>query len=526
MRMKKRNLKLLGVLFASSIIAAGCISSHDRNSSEYANYRKAGGILTYWEWKQAGSPNAPLVKSKDVKVLSASVDKNGHVIIVLSNGQTIDAGECPVPEKERKFSVSFYCGDSIVSKKEVKRGDKLSKPILDTLVVRGWFLDTEKTKRWDFDKDIVEENITLYADISGAQVSGVALVDNILNIPFLNRKFIYGKPYSLPVPLDYSSEYVFSSWMYEGKPIDISGIWNIPKHATLFASWKRIEEGFHPNRFGFYPQTLVKDKNLIKQLSKICDSKNIIEDEKKKRHSTASGDYNYVGNIHLEYDGFRYKRFAWKAGRDESGKYSRDGVSFKDIASPKNTYFFKIEPIEWHEFDFKGEHFAISKKVLDMWWAMRNKNPYADGKQLNDYTYSHFRNRMNGNSLSNLDAKDQYSRSYFDTDFIISEKQKSYIVPHFKNDKLFFLNKEECNALKAKNPIFLKGETSDHALAYMVANKVSADRKYMEWMTRDAASDSKNLNTYMWRLDEKGAFDDWYEVDQWGGVRPAIKIKK
>ena len=528
--MKNRKLKIVGFGIASLAVTMLTVSSLEISPKEmiansYFEYRKAGGTSSYYEWLEAGSPKYPSMKEdksskkeKPLKVVYTRFDKNGHLFVTLSDGRELDAGDFGYKKVKAACDVKFFCGDTLVKKETVTMDEKLTQPILDTFSIKGWYLDQELTKKWDFDSMKVQGPITLYGDYK-ANCSYVSLLDEVAGNKFELRKFVFGYKYALPVPYDYSSEHVFSSWLYNDKPIDLRGTWKIPSHATLRAKWVKKEK-FDYRQFGYYPQTAVTDKKLIRRLNEVYESGLGI-----KKHSLETQGYGakYVGNTYIEYDGMRYKRFEW-FGNHPGGSASyrfRNGSRVRDISSTP-TFYFKVEPIEWKVFNTrKGKTLAVTKKVLDVWWAMWNIRPYADNHSLNDYAYSNIRNWMNGNHSSDIPTRDRYNYSLFDTDLTLGKKEYDSLLSHYKSDKLFLLSKEECEDLK-NGGNSLRAESSDHALAYQ-STEASSDYQYMSWVTRESLVWSNDR--WYWRVKSNGEFGDDYRVDYWGAVRPAIRIK-
>lgn len=66
------------------------------------------------------------------------------------------------------FTVNFYDGDDLVDTKLVAQGNKVTAPTTMSpepgYVFGGWYKDNELKETWDFNNDLVNENINLYAD--------------------------------------------------------------------------------------------------------------------------------------------------------------------------------------------------------------------------------------------------------------------------------------------------------------------------------------------------------------------------
>jgi len=98
--------------------------------------------------------------------ISASSSQLYPAGTVCSDG-TVDEKAKPEEDIREEFKVTFdTMGGTPVSAVSVKSGDKLAKPAdptRDGFSFTGWFTDEACTKAWDFDKNEVSSNMTLYA---------------------------------------------------------------------------------------------------------------------------------------------------------------------------------------------------------------------------------------------------------------------------------------------------------------------------------------------------------------------------
>ena len=113
--MKHRNFKFLVLLMIAFSFSNGCSSPRDDYDYEnYISYRVDGGKLSYFEWVEASRPKASKQVTKDnISISSVKVDKRGHLIITLTNGNIYDGGKLP-PKKKKYYSVNFYCDDVLI----------------------------------------------------------------------------------------------------------------------------------------------------------------------------------------------------------------------------------------------------------------------------------------------------------------------------------------------------------------------------------------------------------------------------
>lgn len=100
-----------------------------------------------------------------ISITETYINDNGHLIIVLSSGEEIDAGQ--IVDKTI-LTVKFYCDDLLVETKNVIRGEKVSKPELEDFIVDNWYIDEELTNKWVFYGYIVTEDMCLYGDFVAA----------------------------------------------------------------------------------------------------------------------------------------------------------------------------------------------------------------------------------------------------------------------------------------------------------------------------------------------------------------------
>lgn len=117
---------------------------------------QADTIVGTFQLRVTGTSGASLITNQDSFV--ALKDGSGRYESLGRDLQVIVSMEC---------TVSFECnGGSEISAVKVALGDKVAppqNPVKDGFVFAGWFKDIELTEPWDFEKDTVESNITLYA---------------------------------------------------------------------------------------------------------------------------------------------------------------------------------------------------------------------------------------------------------------------------------------------------------------------------------------------------------------------------
>lgn len=117
-------------------------------------------ILTSDGWQLSGNIKGS-TGNTGLSIESAYIDNNGDLLVVLSNGETINAGHIIDMDEH---TVSFYCGDLLVSTQTVKHGEKVSNPTLEDFVVNHWYIDREFEHEWLYYGCVVTEDMSLYGD--------------------------------------------------------------------------------------------------------------------------------------------------------------------------------------------------------------------------------------------------------------------------------------------------------------------------------------------------------------------------
>ena len=94
-----------------------------------------------------------------VSVESANIDENGDLIITLSNGEVINAGNI---NNTNKYTVKFYCDELLVDTQLVEHGKKITLPELEDFTVKHWYIDKEFEYEWLWYGCVVTEDMSLY----------------------------------------------------------------------------------------------------------------------------------------------------------------------------------------------------------------------------------------------------------------------------------------------------------------------------------------------------------------------------
>ena len=151
--------------------------------------------------------------------------------------------------------------------------------------------------------------------------------------------------------------------------------------------------------FGRYPQTVVTDTNLIKELDKI----------------TITNEFGYI-----EYNGNEYKKQV--ADRWNSNSIFQNGNEVVDGA----TYYFKVEPIKWRVLETSnGSYKLLSEYILDVqkFYTSISKRT-LNGQKIyeNNYEYSTIRAWLNGYNGTSYGVEDYTNKGFIDIAFTEEEQ--------------------------------------------------------------------------------------------------------
>ena len=99
----------------------------------------------------------------EVEIVSSKIDENNHLILTLSNGRKLDAGIAKqVEDKTGRYRVVLDYGEEV--KIVYSENYKLAEPAVpekEGYIFLYWYSDS--LEKWDFEKDRVTEDMTLYA---------------------------------------------------------------------------------------------------------------------------------------------------------------------------------------------------------------------------------------------------------------------------------------------------------------------------------------------------------------------------
>ena len=176
--------------------------------------------------------------------------------------------------------------------------------------------------------------------------------------------------------------------------------------------------------FGRYPQTVVSDENLIKELEKI----------------TETNSFGYI-----EYNGEEYKKHV--ADRFNSNSIFQNG---NEVVEGK-AYYFKVEPIKWRVLKASdGSYKLLSEYLLDtpQFYTLKNDRT-INGTTIypNNYEYSNIRAWLNGYNGTSYGVEDYTNKGFIDIAFTEKEKAiiKTTLVDNSVSSTGDSTNKYACN---------------------------------------------------------------------------------
>jgi len=155
--------------------------------------------------------------------------------------------EISEPSYRPSYIITFDSnGGSEVTPEEVNEGEMIKTPATPTkqgYTFAGWYKDKELSEAWDFAKDVVTENITLYAKWSKIEISGpnyIITFDSNGGSEVTPEEVKEGEMIKTPATPT-KQGYTFAGW-YKDK--ELSEAWDfkkdiVIKNITLYAKWKK-----------------------------------------------------------------------------------------------------------------------------------------------------------------------------------------------------------------------------------------------------------------------------------------------
>ncbi|WP_026518027.1 leucine-rich repeat protein [Butyrivibrio sp. MC2021] len=214
-------------------------------------------------------------------------------------------------------TVTFIMKDGSQQRIHIKKKALLTPdrcPVIEGVKEQNWYLDEERTIKWNFDEDTVDDDVTLYCEIGRFKIDfdtdGAGTIDS-MTIPEGTK---------VPEPAELQKEgYTFCGWY---KDSTFSQEWDFEKNTvsedmTLFAKWVATKidlndrdtsisiEIVHPYSYAYtgkaiIPQVIVRDGDLVltektdykisfKNNKLACDPETTTVDDSKKPQVIVQG---------------------------------------------------------------------------------------------------------------------------------------------------------------------------------------------------------------------------------------------
>ena len=316
--------------------------------------------------------------------------------------------------------------------------------------------------------------------------------------------------------------------------------------------------------FGYWPQTLERDENVIAKLNEIAGKPPLPRDKENPFNWESHEGTTYMWQKIVIYNGTKYLGVQMNDYR-ASGVYSLRSYIMKNGYSTGEVYWFKYEPIKWRILTTSGNSaFIMSDIALDsfsiqpdrkeenrdgLYASYNNSTGVPDGTYANNWEYCFLRRWLNEtfynevfNGLQKEIIKtmklDNSARSCNPNEY---PKYYGYGENAGKNkfadqckdtdDKIFLLSLRDITTtaygfnkdVLAKDPA-RNLQATDFAKLHGAPMNTN-DKKYVTWYTRSPAPANGNQGYATFVLDRhaKGAIDST-DLTPDGGVVPALWI--
>ena len=322
--------------------------------------------------------------------------------------------------------------------------------------------------------------------------------------------------------------------------------------------------------FGYWPQTLERDENVVAKLNEIAGKPPLPRDKENPFNWESHEGTTYMWQKIVIYNGTKYLGVQMNDYR-ASGVYSLRSYIMKNGYFTGEVYWFKYEPIKWRILTTSGNSaFIMSDIALDAFWLEPNrreagfyngeygifrgtKESDVDGTYANNWEYCFLRRWLNEtfyNEVFNdlqkeiikttrLDNSarscnpDEYPTYYPNTYSSQNKPGENKYAAQCKDtdDKIFLLSLRDITTtaygfnkdVLAKDPA-RNLQATDFAKLHGAPMNTN-DKKYVTWYTRSPAPANGNQGYATFVLDRhaKGAMGSIDLVPD-GGVVPALWI--
>ena len=318
--------------------------------------------------------------------------------------------------------------------------------------------------------------------------------------------------------------------------------------------------------FGYFPQTLERDENVIAKLNEMAKNIPVFNDIDKPENWAYYENSKDIWYIDLIYSGTKYRGIYMKEFRPTiHGSLGYSYISANHYTK-RQVYWFKVEPIKWRILTTSNNSaYLMSDVALDAFWLEPNRyqgfyneeygvfrtdqNGNMDGTYANNWEYCFLRRWLNetfyNEVFNDLQKKiiqttqlDNSARSSNPNDYPTyygygenAGKNKYADQCKDTNDKIFLLSLRDITTtaygfnkdVLAKDPA-RNLQASDYA-KFRGAPMDIYEEKYVTWYTRSPSPANGNQGYATFVLDRhaKGAIDSTSLVPD-GGVVPALWI--
>ncbi len=316
--------------------------------------------------------------------------------------------------------------------------------------------------------------------------------------------------------------------------------------------------------FGYWPQTLERDENVIAKLNEMAGKPPLPRDKENPYNWESHEGTTYMWQKIVIYNGTKYLGVQMNDYR-ASGVYSLRSYIMENGYFTGEVYWFKYEPIKWRILTTSGNSaYIMSDIALDsfsmqpdrkeenrdgLYASYNNSTGVPDGTYANNWEYSFIRSWLNEtfyNEVFNDLQKEIIKTAHLDNTARSSNpndypKYYGYAENAGKNkfadqckdtdDKIFLLSLRDITTtaygfnkdVRAKDPA-RNLQATDFAKLHGAPMNTN-DKKYVTWYTRSPSPANGNQGYATFVLDRhaKGAIDSVDLVPD-GGVVPALWI--
>lgn len=202
--------------------------------------------------------------------------------------------------------------------------------------------------------------------------------------------------------------------------------------------------------FGSYPQSQVKDSNLLLNLNKLKLNWNSYDYYVGKNAYNSMAQSNFMKYADVSYKGARYRAVTFNQYRPDSSiglvADALKAQQYKNGFEVNKMYWFKYEPIKWHLLDDKNG-LMLSVDILDA-QPFSNTVYEKAGEYYNNSDCSVYVNDYYTSSVRQWLNRDFYNCAF-------SEKEKTCIKTSSLNNEAYSSDYKKFDSAKSNDKVFL-----------------------------------------------------------------------